>query len=227
MLDELQPYMLKNDASIVWNLLERNKQTKTKGILLDIVLDNSGFELFTDLCLAEFLTVKGLVAGIRFYVKDFPWFVSDTTEEDFHWVISTLQSNENKLVSDFGRKWKERIASGQWKIMRSSFWTLPFGYNDMKSIDGNLYATLSQADLILFKGDLNYRKLFYDLNWEDTVPFDAALRQFRPASLCALRTLKADIIVGLDEGQAERVSAVDSDWMVNGKYAVIQCSIKV
>jgi len=37
-----------------------------------------------------------------------------------------------------------------------------------------------------------------------------------------LRTCKAEVIGGLDVGMAERIAAEDKDWMVSGKYAVIQ-----
>jgi hypothetical protein len=37
-----------------------------------------------------------------------------------------------------------------------------------------------------------------------------------------LRTNKADVCVGLMEGQEEELNKKDRDWMVNGKYAVIQ-----
>jgi hypothetical protein len=40
--------------------------------------------------------------------------------------------------------------------------------------------------------------------------------------LLSLRTLKADVIAGLKSGQPERLSAIDDQWQVNGKFAVIQ-----
>lgn len=59
---------------------------------IDIILDNSGFELFTDLLLADFLLASGLVSKICFHPKDMPWFVSDVTPSDFHFTIEALQS---------------------------------------------------------------------------------------------------------------------------------------
>ncbi|KAF3849907.1 hypothetical protein F7725_019626 [Dissostichus mawsoni] len=77
----------------------------------------------------------------------------------------------------------------------------------------DLYANLQGADLVLFKGDLNYRKLVGDRDWDHTV---LGLR------LCSLRTLKANVQVGLQPGQAEKLTSHEPDWMTCSKYAVIQ-----
>lgn len=72
------------------------------------------------------------------------------------------------------------------------------------------------------KGDLNYRKLTGDLKWSHTTSLKTALRAFHPAPLCTLRGLKADVVVGLREGQAEELHQQCADWMVSGDFAVIQ-----
>jgi hypothetical protein len=41
----------------------------------------------------------------------------------------------------------------------------------------------------------------------------------------ALRTLKAEIIVGLRSGEAERLQTEDPAWLVNGKRGVVQASL--
>ena len=38
-------------------------------IVIDIVMDNAGFELFSDLCLADFLITTGLASMVRLRVK--------------------------------------------------------------------------------------------------------------------------------------------------------------
>jgi hypothetical protein len=38
----------------------------------------------------------------------------------------------------------------------------------------------------------------------------------------ALRTLKAELIVGLGQGDAERLGQSDPKWMVNGRRGVVQ-----
>lgn len=66
---------------------------------IDIILDNSGFELFTDLLLADFILSTGLIDKIVFHPKDMPWFVSDVTPADFIFTIEALQSKSFFLLN--------------------------------------------------------------------------------------------------------------------------------
>jgi hypothetical protein len=46
-----------------------------------------------------------------------------------------------------------------------------------------------------------------------------------PAPLVTLRTLKAEVVVGLPPGMAERLQAEDARWLVNGRRGVIQARL--
>ena len=76
-----------------------------------------------------------------------------------------------------------------WKIRRDPFWTFPHDFSEMATAAPELYEELSASKLVIFKGDLNYRKLVGDLEWPVQTSFSKALRGFRPAPLVALRTL--------------------------------------
>lgn len=95
----------------------------------------------------------------------------------------------------------------------------------MKEHDPVLYAKLSDAKLVIFKGDLNYRKLLGDINWEYTTKFTKALRGFQPTNVLALRTVKSDVCVGLSPGVAEEFFRKDETWMCTGQYGLIQTTI--
>ena len=43
-----------------------------------------------------------------------------------------------------------------------------------------------------------------------------------PAPFVTLRTLKGEIMVGLQPGQAEALQAEDPDWLIDGRRGVIQ-----
>jgi hypothetical protein len=46
---------------------------------------------------------------------------------------------------------------------------------------------------------------------------------FLPTNLLTLRALKHDVVAGLSDGQAEETAKGDPNWMVNGRWGLIQC----
>lgn len=221
-LANLKPFILVDDADMVWAALTSSKRTGQAGRRVDIILDNAGFEVVTDLVLADFLVSFGLVSEIHFHGKSFPWFVSDVTAKDFEWTIRQTMAANHRWMSKSGAQWKKYLKDGVWSYHDHPFWTQPHEFCSMAVDAPDLYKKLQGADLVLFKGDLNYRKLTGDRDWDFTVSFETALRGFEPSPLCSLRTLKANVQVGLQPGQGEKLCSEEPNWMTNGKYAVIQ-----
>ena len=186
-----------------------------------------GFELYTDLILADYLCSQNLAKSITFHVKAMPWFVSDTVEQDFPWALATMMSSESSTFQSLGTRWKSYIDSGRWNVTTHQYWTLPFEFSLMKEKSPDLYTQLGKSQLLIIKGDLNYRKLVHDLIWDTTTPFPHALRGFFPAPLVALRTLKCDAVVGLPDGLSNKLDAEVADWRFTGSYALIQFSQEI
>ena len=115
---------------------------------------------------------------VRMRVKDQPWFVSDTTIPDITWTINQLSMGlENTSpLAELSRKWSSYFETGVWVVKADRFWTFPHSFNLMADTDPGLYQELGEALLVIFKGDLNYRKLVGDLNWETTATFKSALQ---------------------------------------------------
>lgn len=198
-----------------------------KILFSDLIHDNSGYELFTDFCLADFLIEKKLAKKIRFHSKAIPWFVSDVTPSDFSYTIETLKNHENKTLAQLGEKWSNFVDSGKFQLIETNyFWTTGYEYKFLKKIDLNLHDFLSESKLIIFKGDLNYRKLLGDVNWDPETPFKIALQGFSPTNICSLRTVKADCICGVKREVVEKLSQTEPEWMETGNYGVIQFSKK-
>lgn len=147
--------------------------------LIDIVLDNSAYELLMDLCLMTAITAYfkrnsgNSRFKVRFHVKSIPWFISDVTVPDFNWTLDQLVNHEDSSINLVGRKWRgtinklvpslvtkfvvEFLTDGTWEIMPHPFWTLPCEYKYMPDYAPDLYELLSSSAMVIFKGDLNYR----------------------------------------------------------------------
>ncbi|XP_071963417.1 damage-control phosphatase ARMT1-like [Antedon mediterranea] len=223
-LHELGSKILVNKSNQIWDTL--NKANLNKPVRIDFILDNAGYEFMSDLCLADCLTRLNLVDKVYFHCKAMPWFVSDVTPVDFSWTLDILGQNESVILREFSRSVKQRLDDKVWNVSTHPFWTTPHSFYSMEKISPDLHSDLAQSSLLIFKGDLNYRKLVLDRNWEHTVSFSEAINGFRPTALCSLRTLKANVVVGLQDGLAEELGKANPNWMVSGEYAVIEFAAK-
>ena len=214
-LSLLKNNLLADDTESVWSRLIENTSN------IHIILDNAGFELITDLVLADFLISANLVKQITFHGKAIPWFVSDVTIDDLQWTLNELQGSQEEVLMKCGQRWRDYLDAGIWTYKASSFWTLPHAYFNMKEVAPALYQELSSADLLIFKGDLNYRKLTGDLKWPYSTKFRDALQGFLPSPLVALRTIKCDLVVGITEDQAREIEKKDERWLFDGSWGVI------
>lgn len=220
-LSELNELILVNDLEkIIQHLLSTKRDAQPRRV--DIVLDNSGFELFTDLCLVHFLLLTELVDVVYLHCKVMPWFVSDSTQKDFRWTLEQLQSSQCSALAALGNSIADGISQHKIVVTDHVFYTLPYEFSKMPKVCPGLYNELQKSHLVVFKGDLNYRKLVADRRWPHTTAFREALSGFEPSALCTLRTLKAECVVGMQEKQAETVTEKDADWLHIGKYAVVQ-----
>lgn len=221
-IKKLDPMILANDIERIWKCIS-DPSIAHSDVIIDFICDNSGYELFTDLCIADFMIEHNLAKCVRFYVKQLPWFISDVMPTDYLWTLRMLRTHTDENLSKLGQRCSDYLLDGRFKLMDATyFWTTGYSYERMKEIDECLYKTLSEAHLIVFKGDLNYRKLLGEMNWEPTTSFDVALQGFRPSNVCSLRTVKADLICGLKPGVAQKLNELNPQWMENGDYGVIQ-----
>lgn len=217
-LKQLKAMILVNDIKVVLDRIDQLKNQVDVNQIVDIVLDNAGFEFFTDLCLMHCLTTNlPSLQKLRIHVKSYPWFVSDVMSKDVPWTLEILKSDSE--LSSLAMNWSSWISSGKWEVIDSNFWTLPYDYNQMPEIDPQLYSSFQKSSLTILKGDLNYRKLLGDLDWPHETPFETTLRNFKPGFLVALRTNKADLICGLEN---ESSLTLPGNYLVSGQYAVIQ-----
>jgi uncharacterized protein with ATP-grasp and redox domains len=226
-----------DDTEKVWRLLWGLKSRATANTI-DIVLDNAGFELLTDLVFAAYLLQAGYAKKITLHGKRMGWFVSDVGIQDVEDLLVALEKGsafgsgiaqqDQENLQRVGKLWRNLFNAGQLELQVDPFWTTQHPFGRMAEVAPQLYARLSASDLVVFKGDLNYRKLTSDGMWPRTTSFREALGRLGAVSgkegirVLALRTCKADVCVGLEASLAERLDKEQRGvWTRNGKYAVI------
>ncbi|KPV72089.1 uncharacterized protein RHOBADRAFT_48988 [Rhodotorula graminis WP1] len=241
-----QKFVLRNDFEHAWNHVKTLKDAR-----VDIVMDNSGFELYTDLVLADWLvTLSPYVSEVVFHPKLIPWFVSDVQPHDFALLLDSLNDPaffpaaaglsdaDRDALKAVGARWRKYVDEGKFRLSVpldlkmgdqggevADFWTSCHPFSALPAQAPELLNDLQQGSLSIWKGDLNYRKLVSDAWWPTTTPFDEALGPLRGhLNILSLRTNKADVCVGLPVGTEERVEKEDARWRVNGKYAVVSFS---
>lgn len=251
--------ILINDLEAAYDVLKKARDQGKKERRVDIVLDNAGFELFVDLILAGFLLSAGLATNIVLHPKSIPWFVSDVVPADFAALLTALvtaqsfystPSDDEKNagitpelltpkeaveLSFLFQNWGQFHGEGQLTLRSNRFWTEGGSFWRLPTSAPSLHEDLKESELVIFKGDLNYRKLTGDGMWDPTTPFTEAIGPLGPGSgvnVLALRTCKADVVVGLKPGQDEELRAMEGGggdsgqrkWAWNGKWAVVSFS---
>ncbi len=209
--------LLVDDSESVWQHVRRGLDT------LIYITDNAGTELLLDMALAHDCLQQGLVRRVILHVKPQPYFVSDAMPKDVDDALRALAQG-GEQAQRLGVEIRQLQHNGSLQISTHWFYTSSLFYYQLPA---DLLARLAAADLVIVKGDANYRRLLGDAHWPPTTPFSRVLSYF-PAPVVALRTFKAEIIVGLQPGQAEALARQNPDWLVNGRRGVIQaCGLAV
>ena len=85
---------------------------------------------------------------------------------------------------------------------------------------------LSKSDLVIVKGDANYRKLVGERKYEIDQQFSELVDYFPSKSLVAMRGLKCELCVGLSRSIEEQQQKQNPKWKVDGTKGVIQFHLK-
>ncbi|WP_200308279.1 damage-control phosphatase ARMT1 family protein [Streptomyces adelaidensis] len=185
------------------------------GRTLCLVADNAGRELIPDLLLIDHLLVHGHFDRAVLHLKPYPYFVSDATTADTLDAVRHLVTAKTAA----GHRLSSALSTGHLTLRTHPFSCAPLPYADMPA---DLRTDFASADLTLLKGDLNYRRLVGDHLWPPTTPFTDTTTYF-PGPVAALRTLKSDVITGLNpKTEKALVTAEGQRWRTGGTRALIQ-----
>ncbi|NLE45881.1 MAG: protein-glutamate O-methyltransferase family protein [Chloroflexi bacterium] len=204
--------------NVLINHTDRVRSILSCGIdRLDFVNDNAGMDVLSDLVLSDFLIEWGWVQQAVFHVKSYPFYVSDAMPRDVLATIVLLERSPRPGVRAIGERYRERLQRGVFALKEHPFWTSAGSFFELPLY---IHEELGQADLIILKGDVNYRRMLDDRHW----PHDAHMEQVAPdfpRPFAMLRTLKGEIMVGLESGRSQELAAEDPDWLINGQRGVI------
>ncbi|TWD18198.1 uncharacterized protein DUF89 [Streptomyces sp. T12] len=207
------PALVADDSELLWALLDGSPAGT-----LCLVADNAGRELVPDLLLIAHLLAHGRVARAVLHVKPHPYYVSDATTADVLDAVHRLTGAKG-AAGAYGQGLRAALTDGRLVLRAHPFSCAPLPYSDMPD---DLRADFAAATVTVLKGDLNYRRLVGDRYWPPTTSF-AGVTAYFPGPVAALRTLKSDVITGLDPGtEAALVAEEGQRWRTGGTHALVQ-----
>ncbi|MEU0369858.1 damage-control phosphatase ARMT1 family protein [Streptomyces sp. NPDC006283] len=212
--DRVDSHLVADDSDALWSLLPVGRAAT-----VHLVADNAGRELIPDLVLVDHLLHTERAADVVLHVKPYPYYVSDATMAD---VVDSLRrlmkAPAAAYASEIGQRLWAAMADGRLEVRAHGFFCAPFPYSAMPD---SLRKQFAGATVTVLKGDLNYRRLVGDQLWEPTTPFAERTGYF-PGRVAALRTLKSDVIVGLERDVLASLESSGDAWRTSGTHALIQ-----
>lgn len=219
-MDALDPNMATQSHNIILDHTDSafHYLSSNQPGMIAYFFDNVGKELYFDLALIDFLIQAGLASKVTCYLKNQPYFVSDAMPKDLLETIDKMMTSDNSEVRRLSHRIETGIRSGKIKLEAPPFLTHGLTYRELPLV---LFGQLCAHDLVILKGDVNYRRLVGDRHWSPKTPVEVAGGYF-PATFLSLRTLKAELVVGLtDEILSQIENEADPDWLINGKRGLI------
>ncbi|XMN04773.1 damage-control phosphatase ARMT1 family protein [Streptomyces griseobrunneus] len=204
--------LVADDSTVLWQLLPVEGSSTVA-----VVADNAGRELTPDLILIDHLLEQRHAEQVVLHLKPYPYYVSDAMTADVVDCLRRLTEAPGEASAIGGRLWKA-MAAGSLEVRTHSFFCAPLPYEEMPE---DLRGEFEKATLTILKGDLNYRRLVGDRLWDVTASF-ADLTAYFPGAVAALRTLKSDVIVGLEQEALDALERSGAAWRTSGTHALIQ-----
>lgn len=183
-----------------------------------IVMDNAGTEQAMDYAIADLLLGERFAERVTLHVKMQPVLVSDVIVKDVHELLGRMEKRGGAFASLAGRI-RAALGVGRLRVVPDFFWNT---HGCWWELPPRLQDPLERADLIIAKGDVNYRRITNDALWPYETTFSEALSDVN-LTMLALRTLKSDTLVGVSSAAARRLDREEGRaWRSSGDYGVAQ-----
>ena len=241
-------HILVDEIQAVYKVLERARTENEEQRRVDIVLDGDGIELSDNLLLAVFLLERQLATKVVLhaprslqdpvvpitstYFKDFATVYQLPEEPDNSGdgppslgdLLPRLESGDkNHLLSlnELLKKWQNKH-EGALTLQEEPFWSYWYSFWELQEHAPEILKQFQEAEVVIVRGDFNYRKLTEDVRpapsrhfsvaytdlsqveWPASTPFATAIGPMAAEygiRTLSLRTIESNSVVGLKEGQ--------------------------
>jgi hypothetical protein len=105
------------------------------------------------------------------HVDDISWVIDSLADQTFFAKHTEgLKQEDLDILSALSARWREHLSAGRFKLSvpldtpigkvtdLGGFWTTQYPYQLIPEKDPKLLKELQKSDLVILKGDLNYRK---------------------------------------------------------------------
>jgi len=196
---------------------------------VNYLVDNAGVEFFSDLVLGYLLLKNSeyRIKEIIYHVNILPIFVSDVIENDLEYTFKIIKDYMNQVQDDINEKenffaalraiedmFKEEKA----RINADFIWNMPTPY-ELISRKREIFE--NSSDLIIVKGDLNYRRLCGDKSYYYKKKIDNLTKYIKCPTL-VVRSFKSNLVLDYSTKRYKQNTNEDKNWRTNGKYGVIK-----
>lgn len=203
----------------------RNLKEKTQ---VNYLIDNSGVEFFTDLTFAYVLIRVSPINQITLHINKLPVFVSDVIASDYLHMMNLVDNYiiEKKLndYEDAIELIKNKKKNGEILIRPDFIWNMPTPYKDLAENYTEIFS--SKKSILIIKGDLNYRRLIEDKNWNFKEKITKFVKGYISCPTLLVRSIKSDLIIDFYEKQGQnkkkKWEEKDKYWKEYGEYGVIR-----
>lgn len=183
---------------------------------VDFVFDNAGMDVLADLLLIR--RISSHCAQIVAHVRPYPMFVSDMTMPDMAYLIEELAASSIAAAQKLGEDITRLLHQNRLILRASPALGLPICFCEDKTL---VRETFENTELVLFKGDLNYRYFAGDRRWPHTTEKHFFFERFGRSAVC-LRMLKSEVLAGLPADIATQTLQLQPGWLTSSRHGIIQ-----
>lgn len=204
--------LLIDNTKEIFNYLDKIPSSKK----IVYILDNCGEEFISDLLFACYLIKYCGYTEVECCVKELPIFVSDTTINDVEYVLNHDKIKPFLKGGKYDNKTKcLKYLNGMIYFTSLEEWHKPKYFKDSESF--KQWNNDDNIGLIILKGDLNYRRLVGDKNYDYFDKIEDKM-DYAKKPILILRSLKSNVVLGIDKIDLNRVKP---NWKISGEYGIV------